>query len=147
MKGTLFSLALLHVLTSLAAVASVYLALASFGGGSDSAFAALCMLFAWFVGGLLAARKLRFGLGTAAAVSAAWAAVSCAADLAVQSNLFTLPQFVTGIGLAYMLPVDQHSAWFFETLKPTVGVAAHVLLPLCFVLGVFAGKLYENNKS
>ncbi|MBQ5739490.1 MAG: hypothetical protein IIV78_03675 [Oscillospiraceae bacterium] len=147
MKRVFLWLALIHVLTSLAGLGSVYLALASFGGGSDSAFMALCMLLLWFVGGLLAARKLRFGVGFAAAAAAFWAALMYLLELAAGNYWFSLPQYVTGIGLAYLLPVDQYSAWFFEVLKPAMAVAAHILLPLFFALGVFARKLYEKNKE
>lgn len=145
MKRVFLWLALIHVLTSLVGLGSVYLALASFGGGSDSAFMALCMLLLWFVGGLFAARKLRLGVSCAAA--ALWVALTYLAELAAANYWFSLPQYVTGIGLAYLLPVDQHSAWFFEVLKPATAVAAHVLLPLFFTLGVFVRKLYEKNKE
>lgn len=140
-------IAFIHVLTSLAGLASVYLALASFGGGSDSAFAAMCMLLAWFAGGLFLPQKFRFGMSFAAAAALFWAALTYLAELAAASYWLSLPQYVTGVGLAYLLPVEQHSAWFFDVLKPAMGVAAHILLPLCFVLGIFVRKLYEKNKE
>lgn len=132
--------ALIHVLTSLVGFGSIYLALASFAGGSDSAFMALCMLLLWFVGGLFAPKTL-CGVGCMAAL---WAALAYSAELLLDNYWLTIPQFVAGVGLAYLWPGDQHSAWFFDVLEPAMATAAHILLPLALLLGVWVRRLYEK---
>jgi len=132
---------LIHALTSLVGLGSIYLALASFAGGSDSAFMALYMLLLWFIGGLLAPETVRFGVGCMAAL---WAVLAGLAELALENYWLTIPQFITGIGLAYLWPGDPHSAWFFDVLEPAMAVAAHALLPLALLLGVFVRKSYEK---
>lgn len=133
---------LLQLSGELIGLAVLYLTFDPFADGAAMYGYGLFMLPLWAVWGWFTPKAARPEKKEAVGWLMLWTALICGLTMFLSSYrmLFAMPQQMAGAGLARLTPVHYGSAFYLNVVEPTAIGAAHILLPVLLVSGLYMNQ-------